>query len=151
MAVSIAALRSQVETALAGRVAAPFAPRRMRVETAPFGVSEVDSLTGGLPRGALTEICGPPCSGRATLLVSALAGRTSEAEACALVDGCDSFDPHSAEAAGVKLEQLLWVRCGNIDQCLRSTDLLLQGGGFGMIAMDLSMLPAKTVRYVPLN
>jgi recombination protein RecA len=151
MAVSVATLRFQVETALAGRVAAPFAPQRIRVETAPFGISEVDALTGGLPRAALTEVCGPACSGRSTLLVSALAGRTNQLEACALVDGRDSFDPHSAEAGGVKLEQLLWVRCGNIDQCLRSTDLLLQGGGFGMIAMDLSMLPARTVRYVPLN
>ena len=151
MAVNVAALRFQIETALAGRVPAPFAPRPVQVETAPFRIAEVDALTGGLPRGGLTEICGPPCSGRATLLLSALASGTAHAEACALVDGRDSFDPHSAAAAGVKLERLLWVRCGNIDQCLRATDLLLQGGGFGLIALDLSVLPPKTVRYVPLN
>lgn len=151
MAVNVAALRFQIETALAGRVPAPFAPRPVRVETAPFCIAEVDALTGGLPRGGLTEICGPACSGRATLLLSALASGTAHAEACALVDGRDSFDPHSAAAAGVRLERLLWVRCSNIDQCLRATDLLLQGGGFGLIALDLSVLPAKTVRYVPLN
>ena len=151
MAVNVAALRFQLETALAGRVPAPFAPRPVQVETAPFQVAEVDALTGGLPRGGLTEICGPPCSGRATLLLSALASGTAHAEACALVDGRDSFDPHSAEAAGVKLERLLWVRCRNIDQCLQATDLLLQGGGFGLIAIDLSVLPPKSVRYVPLN
>jgi hypothetical protein len=38
-----------------------------------------------------------------------------------------------------------------MDQCLRATDLILQGGGFGLIALDLSALPPKTVRYVPLN
>ena len=151
MAVNVAALRFQIETALAGRVPAPFAPRPVQVETAPFRIAEVDALTGGLPRGGLTEICGPLCSGRATLLLSALASGTAHAEACALVDGRDSFDPHSAAAAGVKLERLLWVRCRNIDQCLRATDLLLQGGGFGLIALDLSVLPPKTVRYVPLN
>ena len=151
MAVNVAALRFQIETALAGRVPAPFAPRPVQVETAPFQIAGVDALTGGLPRGGLTEICGPPCSGRATLLLSALASGTAQAEACALVDGRDSFDPHSAEAAGVKLERLLWVRCRNIDQCLRATDLLLQGGGFGLIALDLSVLPPKNVRYVPLN
>ena len=70
---------------------------------------------------------------------------------CALVDGRDGFDPHSAEAAGVELKQLLWVRCRNIDQALRATDLLLQGGGFGLIALDLSDIPPETVRYVPLN
>jgi hypothetical protein len=99
----------------------------------------------------LTEICGPPCSGRTSLLVSALASRTAQAEVCALVDGRDAFDPHGAAAAGVELKQLLWVRCRNIEQALRSTDLLLQGGGFGMIAVDLSDIPPATVRYVPLN
>jgi hypothetical protein len=43
------------------------------------------------------------------------------------------------------------VRCRNINQALRATDLLLQGGGFGLIAVDLSEIPAETVRYVPLN
>jgi len=151
MAVNVAALRSQIETALAGRVPAPFTYRRVRVETTPFNIPEIDKLTGGLPQGSLTEISGPFSSGRAAVLLSALASRTAHAHVCALVDGRDTFDPNSAEAAGVKLEQLLWVRCRNIDQCLQATDLLLQGGGFGLIAVDLSILPPKTVRYVPLN
>src|SRR5260370_3348951 len=151
MAVNVAALRSQIETALAGRVPAPFARRSIQVETAPFNIAKIDQLTGGLPHGGLTEICGPSSSGRATLLLSALASRTAQTEVCALVDGRDTFDPSSAEAAGVKLDRLLWVRCRNIDQCLQATDLLLQGWGFGLIAIDLSVLPPKTVRYVPLN
>ena len=151
MAVNVAALRFQVETALAGRVPAPFAHRSIQVETAPFNIAEIDKLTGGLPHGGLTEISGPFSSGRATLLLSALASRTAHAHVCALVDGRDTFDPYSAEAAGVKLERLLWVRCRNIDQCLQATDLLLQGGGFGLIALDLSLLSPKMVRYVPLN
>ena len=146
------ALRLQVETALAGRVAAPFSYRDRRLaEMVSAGVPEIDSLTGGLPRGGLTEICGPPCSGRTSVLVSALASRTAQAEVCALVDGRDAFDPHAASAAGVELKQLLWVRCRNIEQALRSTDLLLQGGGFGMIAVDLTDIPTTTVRHVPLN
>jgi recombination protein RecA len=152
MARNLAALRSKVESALAGRVPAPFTYRdRKLIETVSAGIQEIDSLAGGLPRGGLTEICGPPCSGRTSLLVSALASRTAHAEVCALVDGRDAFDPHSAEAAGVALKQLLWVRCRNIDQALRATDLLLQGGGFGLIAVDLSDIPPETVRYVPLN
>jgi hypothetical protein len=147
-----ATLRSSVESALAGRVSAPFTYRdRKIVETVSSGIPEIDSLAGGLPRGSLTEICGPPCSGRTSLLFSALAARTSQPEACALIDARDAFDPHSAEAAGVKLENLLWVRCRNVDQSLRATDLLLQGGGFGLIVLDLSDIPPETVRYVPLN
>jgi hypothetical protein len=149
---NLAALRLQVESALAGRVSAPFTYRdRKRVEMVSAGIPEIDSLTGGLPRGSLTEICGLPGSGRTSLLVSALAARTAQAEACALIDGRDAFDPYAAAAAGVALKQLLWVRCRNIDQALRSTELLLQGGGFGMIALDLSDIPQATVRYVSLN
>jgi recombination protein RecA len=152
MARNLAALRAQVEAALASRVSAPFNYRdRKIVETVSAGIPEIDSLAGGLPRGGLTEICGPPCSGRTSLLVAALASRTADAEVCALIDGRDAFDPHSAELAGVELKRLLWVRCRNIDQALRATDLLLQGGGFGMVALDLGDIPPETVRYVPLN
>ncbi|HTU32896.1 MAG TPA: hypothetical protein VMF66_03745 [Candidatus Acidoferrum sp.] len=149
---NLSALRSEVESALAGRIAAPFTYRdRKIVETVSAGIPGIDSLTGGLPRGGLTEICGPNCSGLTSLLISALASRTEDAEVCAFVDGRDAFDPHSAEAAGVNLRQLLWVRCRNIDQALRSTDLLLQAGGFGLVALDLADIPPQTVRYVPLN
>jgi recombination protein RecA len=152
MAANFAALRSQVELALAGRVAAPFAYRDGKtVTTVSTGIPEIDSLTGGLPRGALTEIFGPACSGRTSLLLSALSARTAQEEACALIDGADAFDPHSAEAAGVELRKLLWVRCRNIEQSLRATDLVLQGGGFGFIAVDLSDISPRLVRHVPLE
>jgi recombination protein RecA len=152
MRVPLAALRSELESALAGHAPSPFTYRdRKPADIVSTGIPEIDSLAGGLPRGALTEICGPPCSGATSLLVSALAARTSSSEVCALIDGCDSFDPHSAKAAGVELQQLLWVRCRNIDQAFRATDLLIQGGGFGLIALDLSGISPETVRHVPLN
>jgi recombination protein RecA len=153
MPANLATVRFDAESALARRgVAAPFTYRDRRlIETVSAGIPEIDSLAGGLPRGSLTEICGPPCAGRTSLLLSALASRTAQAEVCALVDGHDGFDPYSAEAAGVELNQLLWVRCRDINQALRATDLLLQGGGFGLIALDLSDIPPETVRYVPLN
>src|SRR5271154_5154063 len=142
MAANLATLRSKVELALAGRVAAPFTYRdRHVVETVSTGIAEIDSLAGGLPRGALTEIFGPACSGRTSLLLSALGARTTHAEACALIDGCDTFDPHSAEAAGVDLKKLLWVRCRTLEQSFRAADFLLQAGGFGFIALDLSDIP----------
>jgi hypothetical protein len=67
------------------------------------------------------------------------------------VDAQDSFDPLWASVAGVELRQLLWVRCQNIDQALRAADLLIQSGGFGLVAIDLSDVAPRTVRYVPLN
>src|SRR5262249_37527973 len=136
---SAAAVRLAVESALAGRVIAPFHYRDRRgLEAAPTGVATGDVLTGGLPRGGVTGIFAPLGAGKTSLLTAALAARTQAAETCALVDARDAFDPETAEAAGVRLERLLWVRCREISQALRATDLLLQGGGFGMVAVDMS-------------
>src|SRR6201997_3467371 len=80
-------------------------------EMASSGIPAIDTLTGGLPRGCLTEICGPASSGRTTLLLAALAAATRRGEFCVVVDASDALDPHSAAATGVDLDRLLWVRC----------------------------------------
>lgn len=88
---------------------------RLHVRPAPAmvssGIAELDVLTGGFPRGCLTEICGPASSGRTSILLSALARATLCGEVCALVDSSDALNPASAAAAGVELQRLLWVRC----------------------------------------
>lgn len=80
-------------------------------DTVSFGIAELDALTGGLPRGCLTEIIGPDSSGRTSVLLATLAAATRRGEICALIDATDSFHPHSAVAAGIDLTRLLWVRC----------------------------------------
>ncbi len=170
---------------------------RLAVRPAPemvsSGIAAMDALTGGLPRGCLTEICGPASSGRTTLLLAALAAATRRGEFCAVVDASDALDPQSAAAAGVELHRLLWVRCGEenpprrrpsatlrtgsdtekknpnnnqiykfdetrashpencLEQLLRATDLLLESGGFGLIALDLGDLPPQAARRIPLT
>jgi hypothetical protein len=151
---------------------------RLEVRPAPqmvsSGVREIDALTGGLPRGCLTEVCGPASSGRTSVLLAALAAATQRQEVCALVDISDAFNPHSAAAAGVNFEKMLWVRCGMrlqksgspqrrrdtekqgkiekpVEQALRVTDLLLQSGGFGLVIIDLSDTPLKMARRIPLT
>jgi hypothetical protein len=145
------ALRLHVESALAGRVSSPFRFQQPQPISASVGIPALDRLAGGLPRGSLTEIYGALSSGIASLLHSALAARTANSESCALVDAQDSFDPAGAQSAGVSLRQLLWVRCRNLDQALRSVDLLLHGGGFSLVAVDLTSAPARLVRQVPLS
>src|SRR5690242_18717543 len=82
------------------------------------------------PRGCLTEIVGAASSGRTSLLHAALAASTGRGEMCAIVDADDAFDPASAEAAGVRLDRLIWIRCGrNAEHALKAADLLIQGGG----------------------
>src|ERR1700683_1408464 len=98
------------------RLASVTPASRLAVRPAPemvsSGIAAMDVLTGGLPRGCLTEICGPASSGRTTLLLAALAAATRRGEFCAVVDASDALDPQSVAAAGVDLERLLWVRCG---------------------------------------
>jgi recombination protein RecA len=174
-------------------------------EMVSSGIPALDALTGGLPRGCLTEICGPASSGRTTVLLAALAAATRRGEFCAVVDASDALDPLSAAAAGVELDRLLWVRCGEeapklrsrqkgcpisraslarevgvspqdtfdfnrivfkenelkgngsrqsehrMEQVLRATDLLLESGGFGLIALDLGDLPPQSARSIPLT
>jgi hypothetical protein len=178
-------------------------------EMAPSGIAAIDALTGGLPRGCLTEICGPASSGRTTLLLAALTAATARGEFCAVVDASDALDPHSVTAAGVDLDRLLWVRCGEdhptktspqksrvtqngcpisraslareacpelvewvglssqaafkfdqtglrqsehcLEQLLRATDLLLESGGFGLIALDICDVTQQAARRIPLT
>jgi hypothetical protein len=182
-------------------------------EMVSSGVAAIDGLTGGLPRGCLTEVCGPASSGRTALLLAALAAATRRGEFCAVVDASDALDPQSVAAAGVDLERLLWVRCSgdspqrersprrrpstslradsdtenhsrqvnqnseelvgrlvgdrvgrrfeprssksssenSLEQVLRATDLLLESGGFGLIALDLADVPPQAARHIPLT
>ncbi len=92
-------------------------------ETVSFGISALDALTGGLPRGCLTEMIGPDSSGRTSVLLAALAAATQRGEICALIDATDSFHPHSAVAAGVDLTRLLWVRCTAVNPKSRSVPI----------------------------
>ena len=98
------------------KLAAIVPASRLDVRPAPemvsSGIPQLDSLTGGLARGCLTEICGTASSGRTSVLLFALARATQRGEVCALVDASDAFDPASAAAAGMEMSRLLWVRCG---------------------------------------
>ncbi|MCU1301234.1 MAG: RecA domain protein, partial [Candidatus Sulfotelmatobacter sp.] len=170
------------DSRLAGITPASRLAARPTPEMVSSGIAAMDMLTGGLPRGCLTEICGPASSGRTTLLLSALAASTRRGECCVVVDASDALDPQSVVDAGVELDRLLWVRCGDssqrqtsssrreesdkkknfvkpelpqaehsLEQLLRAADLLLESGGFGLIALDLGDLPPQTARRIPLT
>src|ERR1035438_8212298 len=111
-----AALRKQIESALAERIPAALSFRHpISPELLPCGVSEVDVLLGGgLPLGAITEMTGAHSSGRTTLALATLAEVTRQGESCAYVDVSDALNPISAAALGVDLRRLLWIRAGEI-------------------------------------
>ena len=178
---------------LSGVTAASRLEVRPTPEMVSCGIREIDEFSGGLPRGGLSEICGPASSGRTSVLLAVLAAATRRREVCALVDATDALDAASAAAAGIELERLLWIRCSQaaggsrasdfgrrtsgighqtlgeesvirwprsdargpmsdarLDQALRVTDLMLQSGGFGLVAIDLGDVPDSAARRIPL-
>jgi hypothetical protein len=136
------------------------------------------ALHGGLPRGQLSEIAGPRSSGRTSLLFQVIGAATRRGEIAALVDTFDRLDVASAEAAGIVLDRLLWIRgqaitrmqdAGlrnhpdtwsatpgpsglferTIDRALKALNLVLQAGGFGVVAIDLADVPPLALKRIP--
>ncbi len=96
---------------------------RLSPEMLSTGIAEVDAITGGLPRGCLTEICGSASSGKTSLLMATLAAAT----------------PPRVKSSERNLEQVL-----------KTTDLILQSGGFGLVVLDLAGIPEQFARRIPL-
>ncbi|HKR59429.1 MAG TPA: hypothetical protein VJS64_06810 [Pyrinomonadaceae bacterium] len=142
--------KTEIEAEIASRFGSAFKPQEKRQgEFLSSGVSQIDSFTGGLPRGAITEIYGPASSGRTSFMLSAMAHATGHEEVCALVDTNNTFDPHSAARAEVRFDRLLWIRCANnLEHAFKATDMLLQAGGFGLVMLDLGDVPAKSVKKI---
>jgi len=111
---STSAIRQEIESSLAVRIPGALSVRfHQTPDMVATGIVELDGLlSGGLPLGELTEIVGPACSGKTTLVSSLLAGVTRQGASCAYVDVADAFDPLSAAALGIDLSRLLWVRAG---------------------------------------
>jgi hypothetical protein len=122
----------------------------------PTGIADLDGLLeGGLPRGRLTELVatGRTPAGRrspapapraststgATTLAYRLASSvTSRAEQLvAWIDAADALDPTSASAAGVDLTRVLWVRPPDLGAAFSASELVLAGGGFPLVVLDM--------------
>jgi recombination protein RecA len=143
--------KAEIESEIASRFSSAFQKHERRQgEVISTGIQEIDSLTsGGLPRGAITEIYGPASSGRTSFMLSALSHATNHDEVCALVDTSNAFAPQTASDAAINCDRLLWVRCDhNLEHAFKAADLLLQGGGFGLVALDLGDVPANSAKRI---
>src|SRR5688572_32781727 len=90
-------------------------------------------------RGSVAEITGAASTGKTSVAITLLAKLTHAGEICAVVDASGGFDPCSAFLAGVKHENLLWVKCGNdVEKAFMSADHLVQAKGYGAIWLDLN-------------
>lgn len=95
-------------------------------------------LDGGFPRGQLSELFGSPSSGRTSLAYRLLTAATARGEVAALVDCHDHFNPRTAEAAGLRLSRLLWVRPSGEREALRASEILLGTRGLGLVLLDFA-------------
>ncbi len=146
---------------------------------APFGTDTLDrALSGGLPRGQVSEVVGPSSSGRTSLAWAALAAATTRGESVALIDTFDRFDPPTAHACGIDLSRLLWVRGQAlskttgaidpawlpgvravtgpgtflervIDRAIKALNLVVQSGVCTMVVIDVVDVPASALRRLP--
>jgi hypothetical protein len=118
---------------------------------APTGLPDLDeALGGGLRRGHLSEIVGRRSSGRTTVAAALFAAATARGEIVALIDTHDRFDPASAAGCGVDLSRVLWIRDrGDALRALKAMNLVLQAGGFGVVAFDLADVRGPDLRQFP--
>jgi recombination protein RecA len=143
-------LASMDEPVLAASLVRPDLRARTESRT-PTGLAPLDALLdGGFPRGQLAELIGPRTSGRTRVLLGTLAGATARGGWAALVDATDALDPAAAAALGIPLGRLLWIRCGGrLVTAWRAADVLVQGGGFELVVVDLGDLPPWALARTP--
>lgn len=110
----------------------------------------LESVGLSFARGSVTEIVGHASSGKTSILLSLLAKLTTTGEVCAIVDSGGGFDPCSSHLAGVKNENLLWIKCGrDLEKAFMAADYLVQAKGFGAIWLNLAGLTQSKLRMVP--
>ena len=94
-----AAVARLAELSLPGGVQVGWTPEPIRRLSS--GVPPIDALLGGgIPRGRLSELCGPFSSGKTSLLLATLTAVTRRGEVAACVDIADALHPASVAAAG---------------------------------------------------
>src|SRR3954447_4710375 len=133
-------LRASLEASIAAKLTSGSelvraVARQRREEILPTTIAPLDALLGGgLARGKVTEIAGRGT--RFSIVIAALASSTSIGEAAALIDASDSFDPQLAEAAGVDLRRLLWVRPQTMKETVTAAEMT-GATGFQLVIIDM--------------
>jgi hypothetical protein len=144
-------LRAALEPSVAARVRSGAELLRHTANTErtsilPTTLEPLDTLLGGgLPRGRLVELAARRASGRFSIVLSTLASATSMGEAAALIDLGDHFDPQLAEANGIDLRRLLWIRPHNVKEAVMSAEMITSTG-FQLVIIDVGLHPLRGKR-----
>lgn len=91
---------------------------------------------GGLPTGWITELYGPPSSGKTTLALHILAEAQQIGLTAAFLDIENGLDPDYARRCGVNPEQALIASPDNGTKALTLCQMLLKSGGVQLVVLD---------------
>lgn len=105
-----------------------------------------DALDGGWPRGRLSEVAGGRSCGKTSLLCAGLAAATRRGETVACIDLAGALHPESLQHAGAELARVLWARPPAAPAAVRCAELLLQAGGFAVVALDFGDVLPRGLR-----
>ena len=145
---AIRQLRKALDPAIAAKVRSGAellrrAANSDRLAAIPTTLEAVDQLLGGgLQRGKVVELISRRAAGRFSIVMSALVAATTMGEAAALVDLGDHFDPQLAEANGVDLRRLLWVRPRTVKEAVMSAEMIT-ATGFQLVVIDVGLHPVR--------
>lgn len=92
--------------------------------------------TGGIPRGWITEIFGPPSSGKTTLVLHILAQAQRLGLRCVFMDIENGLNPPYAAICGVKTDQVLLASPRNGNEAWELAHLMLDSHHIDLIVMD---------------
>jgi len=125
-----------------------FGLRRRELEgVLPSGSITVDAAmgVGGLPRGRMIELFGPPSIGKTTLGLQAVAAVQQEGDTASFVDVEHAFDATYATRIGVNVEALLLARAVDGQQAFRILEKLAGCKAVDLIVVDsvAAMLPPE--------
>ena len=113
------------------------APGRV-VPAIPTGFPALDQAlgSGGFPRSAMSELFGPPSSGKTTLALQWVAHLQACGLAAAWIDADHAFDPAYAAALGVALESLPLACPESAEQALEMAGRLVSSGAVDAVVID---------------
>jgi len=91
---------------------------------------------GGLPRGHVVEIFGPPDSGKTTLGLQIVARAQREGWMAGWMDADRTFDPEYASALGVAIERLPLVQPDSAEGAMAMLHRLTLSGALDLLVVD---------------
>jgi recombination protein RecA len=100
------------------------------------GFQSLDRATGGLPRGRVTELFGPPGSGKTTIALQIVASLQRSGGAAAWLDADGAFDPVYATRLGVTVERMPVARPGSAEQAFEIARQLAMSHAVDLLVVD---------------